>query len=122
MLLRIDHETKLTYTEPVTESAILLRMAPPSDDGQTLLHYRLRTEPAAPVTAYRDGFGNRVDMFNVLPPHRAVGTVASSFVRTHRRSGPDRLAGIDWPVDALPELDALEFLQSSTLVDGGGEV
>ena len=92
MLLRIDHETRLTYTEPVSESVIELRMAPPSDEMQTVLHYRLRTTPPAPVTGCRDGFGNRVDLFNVLAAHRDIAVCATSFVRTHRRPGPERLA------------------------------
>ncbi len=41
-------------------------MAPPSDEDQTNLGYRLRIVPSAPVTIYRDGFGNRVDLFNIL--------------------------------------------------------
>jgi hypothetical protein len=65
MLLRIDHETRLTYSEPAAEHVVELRMAPPSDEDQTSLGYRLRTTPGAPATAYRDGFGNRVDLFNI---------------------------------------------------------
>ena len=36
MLLRIYHETKLTYTAPVTETVFEVRMAPPSDEDQTV--------------------------------------------------------------------------------------
>ena len=42
MLLRIEHETKLTYSEPVAETVFEARMAPLSDDDQTTLGYRLR--------------------------------------------------------------------------------
>ena len=66
MLLRVQHETKLSYSEPVSETVFDVRMAPPSDEDQTNLGYRLRIDPAAPVTIYRDGFGNRVDLFNIL--------------------------------------------------------
>ena len=45
MLLRVQHETKLTYTEPVTETVFEVRMAPPSDEDQTNLGYHLRTYP-----------------------------------------------------------------------------
>ena len=45
MLLRIQHETKLTYSEPVTETVFEVRMAPPSDEDQTNLGYRLRIVP-----------------------------------------------------------------------------
>src|SRR5262245_18703944 len=101
MLLRIDHETKLTYSAPVHESVIELRMAPQSGEDQTVMHYRLRITPAVPVTSSRDGFGNRVDLFNVLPPHREIGVCATSFVQTHRRPGREWLFGADWPMTEI---------------------
>ena len=51
MLLRIQHETKLTYSDPVSETVFEVRMAPPSDEDQTNLGYRLRITPSAPVTS-----------------------------------------------------------------------
>ena len=66
MMLIIEHETKFTYSEPVHETVMEIRMSPASSEDQTLMGYRFRTTPAAPTTAYRDGFGNRVDLFNVL--------------------------------------------------------
>ena len=88
MLLTIKHVTKLSYSEPVAETIFEVRMAPPSDDDQTALGYRLKTTPQAPVTSYRDGFGNRVDLFNIARPYRELVIQATSYVRTHRRPGP----------------------------------
>src|SRR5262249_14687705 len=85
MLLCIEHETKLIYSEPVAEHVVEVRMAPLSDDDQTTLGYRLRIVPGAPVTAYRDGFGNRVDLFNFYAPCQEVTVQATSYVRTQRR-------------------------------------
>jgi transglutaminase-like putative cysteine protease len=81
MLLRIQHETKLSYSEPVTETVFEVRMAPPSDEDQTNLGYRLRIIPAAPVTIYRDGFGNRVDLFNILTSYNELVIRATSIVK-----------------------------------------
>ncbi len=68
-------------------------MAPPSDEDQTNLGYRLRIVPSAPVTIYRDGFGNRVDLFNILTPYSELVIRATSIVRTHRGTTPEsRLA------------------------------
>ena len=53
MLLRVQHETKLSYSEPISETVFEVRMAPPSDEDQTNLGYHLRTVPSAPVTIYR---------------------------------------------------------------------
>jgi transglutaminase-like putative cysteine protease len=117
MLLRIHHETKLSYSAPVTETVFEARMAPPTDEDQTALRYRLTIAPAAQVTSYRDGFGNRVDLFNVATPYRDLTIRATSFVRTHRRDVARRLEGVGWPGEGAAAVEALEFLGPSPLVD-----
>ncbi|HZW33868.1 MAG TPA: transglutaminase family protein [Isosphaeraceae bacterium] len=119
MLLRIQHETKLTYTEPVSETVFEVRMAPPSDEDQTNLGYHLRTTPSVPVTIYGDGFGNRVDLFNILTPYQELVIRATSIVRTHRAATPAaRLAGIAFEPehDEFRSESTLEYLQPSPLV------
>jgi len=120
MLLRIQHETKLTYSESVSETVFEVRMAPPSNEDQTNLGYRLRIVPSAPVTIYRDGFGNRVDLFNILAAYSELIIRATSIVRTHRGPAPEsRLAGLEWEEDPskLRALETLEYLQPSPLVN-----
>jgi transglutaminase-like putative cysteine protease len=125
MLLRILHETKLTYSEPVSETVFEVRMAPPSGEDQTNLGYRLKIMPGAPVTIYRDGFGNRVDLFNILTSYRELIIRATSIVRTHRGTAPEsRLAEVEFNPDS-PELHALEtveYLQPSPLVNRSEEL
>lgn len=116
MLLRILHETKLSYSLPVSETVFEVRMAPPSDDDQTSLSYRLRINPQAQVTSYRDGFGNRVDLFNVPRTDHELIVQATSFVRTHRRPATERLDGLAWDPEASVAVEAVEFLQPSPLV------
>ena len=118
MLLRISHETKLSYTAPVSETVFEVRMAPTTDEDQTTLGYRLKTTPTSPVTSYRDGLGNRVDLFNISKPYEELIILATSYVRTHRRSAQVRLgsaAGL--LAEAGTSVDALEFLQPSKLAD-----
>jgi transglutaminase-like putative cysteine protease len=117
MLLRIEHETKLSYTEPVSETVFEVRMAPVSTEDQTVMGYRLRITPPTTVTGYRDGFGNRVDLFNVFTPHQEVVVRAVSYVRTHRRPGRIRLGEVAWPGEQPPAVEALDYVQSSPLVD-----
>lgn len=117
MLLRINHETKLSYTSPVAETVFEVRMAPPTDEDQTNLGYRLRTTPQASVTSYRDGMGNRVDLFNVTKPYRELVILATSYVRTHRRPGPARLESLGYLRQGEVGIDAVELLQPSPLVD-----
>lgn len=118
MLLRVQHETKLSYTGPVSETVFEVRMAPPSDDDQTSLSYRLKITPQAQVTSYRDGFGNRVDLFNVSTSYHELVVLTTSFVRTHRRPATDRLAKnrVLWPDDRPVAIEAIEFLQPSPLI------
>jgi transglutaminase-like putative cysteine protease len=83
---------------------------------------RLRIRPGAPATAYRDGFGNRVDLFNVSAPCREVLVHTTSYMRTHRRPGGARPAEVAWPGERPVGLGALEFLQPSPLVNPCPEV
>lgn len=117
MLLRIQHTTKLSYSAPVAETVFEVRMAPPSDEDQTGLRYELRTTPRAPVTSFRDGYGNRVDLFNLAAPYQELTVQATSYVRTHRRPAEPRIAGMPWPAHDGHPVDVIEFLQPSPLVD-----
>jgi transglutaminase-like putative cysteine protease len=117
MLLRIDHETRLTYSAAVTESVIEVRTAPPSQDDQTVLGYKLRVTPPAPVTRYRDGFGNTVELFNLLAPHKEVVIRAAACVRVHRGPAADAPAAVPWTPDLGRHVDALEWLRPSPQVD-----
>ena len=118
MLLRISHETKLSYTAPVSETVFEVRMSPATDEDQTTLGYRLKTTPASPVTSYRDGLGNRVDLFNISKPYEELVILATSYVRTHRRSAPTRLGAAQGLMPEGPAaIEAMEFLQPSKLAD-----
>ena len=118
MLLRISHETKLSYTAPVSETVFEVRMAPATDEDQTTLGYRLKTTPNSPVTSYRDGLGNRVDLFNISKPYEELVILATSYVRTHRRSAQARLGSAESLLaEGSAAVDALEFLQPSKLAD-----
>ncbi len=119
MLLRVLHETKLSYTEPVAETVFEVRMAPPSDEDQTNLGYHLRTLPSVPVTIYRDGLGNRVDLFNILTAYQELVIRATSIVRMHRDgSGLARLEHVPFEPerDEFRTASTIEFLQPSPLV------
>jgi transglutaminase-like putative cysteine protease len=125
MLLRVQHETKLSYTDPVSETVFEVRMAPPSDEDQTNLGYQLRTMPATPVTVYRDGFGNRVDLFNILSSYRELLIRATSIVRMHRvTSGEARLERETFEPEShdFRTADTIEYLLPSPLAKRGPEL
>lgn len=120
MLIRVEHETVLDYSEPVCETVIEVRMSPPSTEDQTVSGYRLKVVPHVPTANYRDGFGNRVDLFNISAGHNRIQISSTCYVRTHRRANASRLAELPWPVAGSEpghDVDVLEFLRFSPFVD-----
>jgi transglutaminase-like putative cysteine protease len=122
MLFRIDHETRLTYTAPITEAVGEVRTAPPSQDDQTVLGYRLRITPAAPVTGYRDGFGNKVELFNLLAPYSEVVIASAACVRVHRVSAAEAVGTVRCAPELSRHVDAAEYLRPSPQVDFSDDV
>jgi transglutaminase-like putative cysteine protease len=95
-MLRIDHETRLTYSEAVIESVMEVRMTPPTTEDQTVLGHKVRIIPHAPTTPFRDGFGNRAEIFSVVHPHNEVLIHAASCVKVHRRAPDSSGSGVPW--------------------------
>lgn len=83
MILEVQHETRLEYSEPVSESIAEVRMEPASDAAQSCRSFHLAVTPPAAVARYTDGFGNRVHHFNVMPAHVEVRVLSASVVQTH---------------------------------------
>jgi len=70
----IEHETALTYAEPIAEHHIELRLTPRQDACQKLLSHSIRMEPDFPLAGYCDCFGNQVHYGNLIAPHRRLVT------------------------------------------------
>src|SRR4051794_32120713 len=98
MILEIQHETRLAYTEPATESVAEVRMEPVSDADQSCRSFHLAVVPGTAVHRYVDGLGNRVHHFNVLPPHAELTIRAASVVETHRRPREPVSSAATWPL------------------------
>ena len=131
MILEVQHETLLKYSQPVTESVTEVRMEPVSDADQSCRSFHLEVGPPTGVFRYQDGFGNRVHHFNVLTPHEHVRVRSAGIVETHPQPRdpaasravyppePDQapLEGLDYlafrgPVRRTPRLDpVLEALR-----------
>src|SRR5437773_12360804 len=86
MILEVQHETCLSYSQPVTEAITEVRMEPVSDVDQSCRSFHLAVSPSAEPARFQDGFGNRVHHFNLLAPHTEVRILAASIVETHPRS------------------------------------
>jgi transglutaminase-like putative cysteine protease len=112
MILEVQHETRLEYSEPVTESVTELRMEPGSDADQSCRSFHVVVSPPAMLFRYQDGFGNRVHHFNVLAAHRQVQILAASLVETHPRQQNLLSSQATYPLDPEPvELGALDYVK-----------
>src|SRR2546427_13241027 len=85
MILEVQHETRLEYSEPVTESITEVRMEPVSDADQSCRSFHLALSPATELHRFQDGFGNRVHHFDFLAAHDQVRILAAGIVETHPR-------------------------------------
>jgi transglutaminase-like putative cysteine protease len=111
MILEIQHETHLRYTEPVTESMVEVRMEPISDGDQTCRSFHLAVQPVTGVFRFQDGFGNHVHHFNVLPPHLEIRILAASVVETRDRPRDLAACQATFPLSGdHPELELFDFL------------
>lgn len=86
MLLFIKHLTELTYSEPITETVMEVRMTPRNDAHQVRRAFRLEIGPSATPFEHTDWLGNRVQQFSILPPHDKVVILARSVVDTQPRN------------------------------------
>jgi transglutaminase-like putative cysteine protease len=101
----IEHETVLDYPDAIREHHIELRLAPRCDEHQKVLSCLIETEPASDLASYKDYFGNRVDYFSIIAPHRRLVTRLRSEVETVK----------DNPFDFTPlsPVDQQEWLQDT---------
>ncbi len=114
MQYRIRHTTRFSYTSPISESALEVRMQPRSDVHQRCLHFELTTQPRARVFAYQDALGNIVHHFDIPSRHTRLAITAEAVVEmTAPPVIPNRLGG-----DAWAELDSL--VETGEYVDSLG--
>lgn len=115
MLLKITHQTDLTYTSLISESVMELRMAPRQEQDQHRLSFTLAVGPPTSAFSYFDWLGNTVHAFTVNSFHNHIRIVATSVVETDRiRVQPERFAD-RWP---LPT-EMLDYANYDYLQFGG---
>jgi transglutaminase-like putative cysteine protease len=112
MILEVQHETRLEYSEPVTESVTEVRMEPVSDFHQSCRSFHLVVSPPTQMFRYQDGFANRVHHFNLLASHLQVHILAASLVETHPRAQDLLSSEATFPLDRnCADLSALDYLK-----------
>jgi transglutaminase-like putative cysteine protease len=67
MLIRVEHATAYSYSEPLLSSTQYLRMTPLSGRTQTVESWKLSC-PGAVTTAWQDQYGNLCHTLTVAEP------------------------------------------------------
>lgn len=111
MILEVQHETHLQYSEPISEWLTEIRMEPVSDERQSCHSFHLRLSEPAGVFSYRDGFGNRVHHFNLLVPQKEVHMLAASLVETYPEANRLDASTASFPLaESILPIEAYDFL------------
>lgn len=98
MLLKLTHQTDLTYSDLISELVMELRMAPRQEQDQHRLSFTLAVGPATSANSYFDWLGNIVHWFTVASFHKQIRIVATSVVETDRVIPDVRKIADTWPV------------------------
>src|SRR5579863_5411734 len=124
----LRHTTEFHYDGPVSESYNEVRLRPIQDERQSCISFRLVTTPNSRVTAHRDGLGNWVHQFSILPEHRRLLVETEAVVLTHEAApgGTDlmTLAAFDLQREEISE-EYFDFVAPSGYVPhlaGLGEI
>lgn len=118
MLLKIVHQTDLSYTDLIKETVMELRMAPRQEQDQHRLSFSLGIGPATAATSYFDWLGNTVHAFTITPFHRELHIVATSVLETDRANvNPIELPD-QWPISGALDYTNYDYLQfGNSVVD-----
>ncbi|HEX8342551.1 MAG TPA: transglutaminase family protein [Tepidisphaeraceae bacterium] len=111
MLLKIKHETELTYDNAIAESVVELRMFPRQETQQHRLSFELKLSPYSAVNSYFDWLGNTVHTFTINSVHQAIRVAATSVVETEPLSFSPESLPDTWPVRETDDYRLYDYLQ-----------
>jgi transglutaminase-like putative cysteine protease len=87
MRLRIEHRTHYAFSQPQRRLVQLLRVTPPSFDGQAVVDWHVEVDCDARLKRSRDGYGNEVTMLYVDGPVDRIALTVGGEVLTENRAG-----------------------------------
>src|SRR5712692_2196716 len=99
MRLEVVHETRYRYSGPIAETVMEVRLRPMDGNGQRCVKFDLDVSSGIKPREYRDGYGNNVHYFNLVPPHTGLSVTSRSVVETGLE--PDADPGEDLVQDFL---------------------
>lgn len=110
MRFHVTHVTRYTYSGPISETHMEVRLRPADEFGQRVEDFQLSVEPDSAVREYVDGFGNHVHYFDHMPAHELVQVTSRSLVETglaaERRPSDDEETPEDFLLFRPPVVDA----------------
>jgi transglutaminase-like putative cysteine protease len=65
----VSHTLHLTYSRPVWEHHVEVRLTPQHSSHQHVLASELTIDPSCEARSYLDAFGNQVHYFSLIKPH-----------------------------------------------------
>ena len=99
----VRHSSRFTYSAPISESMMEVRMQPRGDGRQRCLRFELTTQPRARVFAHQDSLGNVVHHFDIPSRHSRLWVTADAIVEiTPPPALPESLPDTVW--DDLDEI------------------
>lgn len=102
MYYAITHLTIYTYSEPITDSVMELRLHPRNDAQQRCIRFNLDIRPKAKAFSYRDYLGNILHGFNIPAAHDRMAVKTEAIVEVKQ----PYILPAALPESAWSELDA----------------
>ena len=87
MLLTVDYRTHYRFTAPQDRVLQLLRVTPPSTDGQSVLEWSIETDCDSVLRSMTDGYGNPAAMLYVAGPVSEMTIGVTGLVQTEDTAG-----------------------------------
>lgn len=87
MRLQIEHRTRYLFSEPQRRLVQMLRVTPPSFDGQAVVDWHVEVDCDAKLKRSRDGYGNEITMLYVDGPIGSIQLTVGGEVLTEDRAG-----------------------------------
>jgi transglutaminase-like putative cysteine protease len=87
MRLKIEHRTQYEFSQPQRRLVQLLRVTPPSFDGQSVIDWHVEVDCDARLRRQRDGYGNEVTMLYVDGPIERIELSVGGEVLTEDKAG-----------------------------------
>jgi len=125
MLFEITHTTDYRYEHAASEAYVEARLTPPERPSQRTLARELIFDPPAPVSTYRDYFGNTTTFYSMVKRHERLLVTGRLTVQTAvpLLPGPalELTVGEARQIFSSMTTDVFDYLRPSAAVPTGGE-